>query len=246
MTRSPELEAAIARAGARAREHGWDGPGRDHVVVELLAIPALREQLQGADLDLTELASQLSAGLPTLVPTTHDNPTTVAEFLVQLELERDDAVAVMVTPRIALGRLLMQPRRFETMLRAHGLVLVDVLYALAHGVARRDLDRAPPPPPARAWIPRLWFRRRERLGTYRVFVHNDDFTTRAAVHETLVDWFDIEPADASSLVGAVHREGHGVVGLFALDDAARRIDEATRFAHDRGHPLRFSFEPADD
>lgn len=79
---------------------------------------------------------------------------------------------------------------------------------------------------------------------YRVFLHNDDYTTMDFVVEVLVVVFQKDVVSAARLMLTVHQSGRAEVGLFTYDIARTKVDHVRRMAEDRGFPLRCTMERA--
>ena len=78
---------------------------------------------------------------------------------------------------------------------------------------------------------------------YKVFIHNDDFTTMEFVVKILVEVFFKTEAEAEALMLQVHHSVKAVVGIYTYDMALSKIEKATRMARDEGFPLRLTCEP---
>ena len=91
-------------------------------------------------------------------------------------------------------------------------------------------------------------RERERIELreprrYKVVLHNDDFTTMEFVVELLMTVFHKNETEAEGLMLKVHHEGKAVVGIYSLDIAKTKTQQALKLAKDAGYPLRVSYEP---
>jgi len=78
---------------------------------------------------------------------------------------------------------------------------------------------------------------------YRVLLHNDDFTTKEFVVQILMAVFHKPLAEATSVMWQVHREGHGVAGVFTREVAETKVMTTTNLAREAEFPLRVSMEP---
>jgi len=78
---------------------------------------------------------------------------------------------------------------------------------------------------------------------YRVVLHNDDYTTMEFVVDVLVSVFHKPAAEATRIMLDVHRQGHGVCGVYILDVARTKASEVHRRARQREYPLRCTCEP---
>lgn len=79
---------------------------------------------------------------------------------------------------------------------------------------------------------------------YKVLMHNDDFTTQEFVIELLMDVFDHNANEASSLMMAVHIKGKAMVGVFQHEIAELKVSIAHEKAMSAGHPFKLSIEEA--
>ena len=77
---------------------------------------------------------------------------------------------------------------------------------------------------------------------YKVFLHNDDFTTKAFVVEILTTVFNKSPEEATSLMWHVHKHNIGVCGIYPLEVAETKINQGTTLARENGFPLKFTLE----
>ncbi len=77
---------------------------------------------------------------------------------------------------------------------------------------------------------------------YKVIMHNDDFTTQEFVMELLMDVFDHNANEASSLMMAVHVKGRAVVGIYQHEVAELKVSIAHDKAMSDGHPFKLSIE----
>jgi len=78
---------------------------------------------------------------------------------------------------------------------------------------------------------------------YRVLLHNDDYTTMDFVVEVLISVFHKAAAEATRVMLDVHRQGHGVCGVYTLDVARTKAGEVRRRARKQQFPLRCTCEP---
>jgi ATP-dependent Clp protease adaptor protein ClpS len=79
--------------------------------------------------------------------------------------------------------------------------------------------------------------------TYRVLLHNDDYTTMEFVIDVLIRCFDLAETEATRVMLQVHHAGVGVAGRYTRDEAETRAQRATEEARDRGFPLLLTVEP---
>lgn len=78
---------------------------------------------------------------------------------------------------------------------------------------------------------------------YKVFIHNDDFTTMEFVVMILMTVFRKSEAEAQALMLKVHHSDKAVVGIYTYDMAVTRATRAKQMAEDAGFPLRITYEP---
>jgi len=80
--------------------------------------------------------------------------------------------------------------------------------------------------------------------SYRVIMHNDDFTTMEFVVEILVDIFHKDTDEAEMLMLMVHEIGKASVGSYPYDIAMTKVKAATDRAENEGFPFRMTVEEA--
>jgi ATP-dependent Clp protease adaptor protein ClpS len=78
---------------------------------------------------------------------------------------------------------------------------------------------------------------------YKVFIHNDHYTTMDFVVEVLVSVFQKTSAEATQLMLDVHKKGAGLCGVFTYDVAQTKVDRVHAMARERQFPLKCSCEP---
>ena len=79
---------------------------------------------------------------------------------------------------------------------------------------------------------------------YKVIMHNDDFTTQDFVMELLMDVFDHNVNESSSLMMAVHIKGRAMVGVYQHEIAELKVSISHDKAMSAGHPFKLSIEEA--
>ena len=77
---------------------------------------------------------------------------------------------------------------------------------------------------------------------YRVFLHNDDYTTKEFVVGILMSVFHKSMDEATALMFFVHENGKGECGVYPLEVAETKVKTAVGAARDSGFPLQFSIE----
>ncbi len=80
--------------------------------------------------------------------------------------------------------------------------------------------------------------------SYRVILHNDDYTTMQFVVEILESVFQKSPAEAYRIMLKVHMEGLGVCGTYPHEVAETKVALVHDRAREQGFPLRASMEEA--
>lgn len=81
--------------------------------------------------------------------------------------------------------------------------------------------------------PKLW----------KVIFVNDHYTTMEFVVRVLELIFHKSPAEAAAIMLNVHNNGAGVAGVYTKEVAETKIEKATNWARDEGHPLVLTMEP---
>jgi len=81
---------------------------------------------------------------------------------------------------------------------------------------------------------------------FKVFMHNDDYTTMEFVIHVLKKFFAKSEAEAYEIMMKVHLEGLAVCGVFTYEVAESKTEKVNKYSRDHGHPLTTSFEPCDE
>ncbi|MBP7778204.1 MAG: ATP-dependent Clp protease adaptor ClpS [Acidobacteria bacterium] len=89
---------------------------------------------------------------------------------------------------------------------------------------RPELERTPP----RSW---------------RVLLHNDDYTTQEFVVWVLETVFAKTATEAMTIMLHVHHAGVGVAGIYTKEIAETKVAATERLAEQHEYPLRVSMEP---
>lgn len=82
----------------------------------------------------------------------------------------------------------------------------------------------------------------ERPPLYKVFLHNDDFTTMEFVVFILQTVFNHGESDAVRIMLNVHREGIGLAGVYTYEVAQMKVDKVTSIAQANEFPLLCTME----
>ncbi len=77
---------------------------------------------------------------------------------------------------------------------------------------------------------------------YKVLLHNDDYTTMEFVIYVLQSIFGKSENDAMAVMLKVHKEGHGVCGVYTHEIAETKAQKVIELAKEEGHPLLCSIE----
>ena len=78
---------------------------------------------------------------------------------------------------------------------------------------------------------------------YKVYIHNDDFTTMDFVVKVLKVVFFKSAEEAEALMLKVHHSDKALVGVYSYDIAVSKVRKATQMARDEGFPLRLTYQP---
>jgi ATP-dependent Clp protease adaptor protein ClpS len=82
----------------------------------------------------------------------------------------------------------------------------------------------------------------ERPPLYKVFLHNDDFTTMEFVVFILQTVFNHDENEAIRLMLNVHRQGIGLAGIFTYEVAEMKVERVTSLAQANEFPLLCTME----
>jgi len=82
----------------------------------------------------------------------------------------------------------------------------------------------------------------ERPPLYKVFLHNDDFTTMEFVVFILQTVFSHGENEAIRLMLDVHRKGIGLAGVYTYEIAEMKVDRVTSLAQANEFPLLCTME----
>ena len=79
---------------------------------------------------------------------------------------------------------------------------------------------------------------------YKVYLHNDDYTSMDFVVDILKSVFHKTTEEAIQIMLSVHREGVGLCGLYTHEIAETKVDKVHQLARENEFPLRSSMEKA--
>lgn len=82
----------------------------------------------------------------------------------------------------------------------------------------------------------------ERPPLYKVFLHNDDFTTMEFVVFILQTVFNHGESEAIRLMLNVHRQGLGLAGVYTYEVAQMKVERVTSLAQANEFPLLCTME----
>ena len=82
----------------------------------------------------------------------------------------------------------------------------------------------------------------ERPPLYKVFLHNDDFTTMEFVVFILQTVFNHGESEAIRLMLNVHRQGLGLAGIYTYEVAEMKVERVTSLAQANEFPLLCTME----
>jgi len=77
---------------------------------------------------------------------------------------------------------------------------------------------------------------------YKVFLHNDDYTTMDFVVFILRAIFHHSDETAFQIMMHVHTRGIGIAGLFPYETAEAKVEQVHSLAEENDYPLRCSTE----
>ena len=77
---------------------------------------------------------------------------------------------------------------------------------------------------------------------YKVYLHNDDYTSMEFVVEILIHFFNKTVAEAARIMMKVHREGIGLCGVFTREIAETKVAAVSTAANENGYPLKCTME----
>ena len=77
---------------------------------------------------------------------------------------------------------------------------------------------------------------------YKVFLHNDNYTTMEFVVEILVAVFGKSLEKANQIMLNVHNKGKEVCGIYPLQIAETKMETVHNLASNKGFPLKSTME----
>jgi len=123
---------------------------------------------------------------------------------------------------------------------------MDRRLAVLIGTAPHAMAAATPAPPATETEKETKTVTKDKVRLapqYRVLVHNDDVTTFEFVISVLVEIFKKEQNAALEIAALAHFNGLALVGVFPLEIAELRVDQAHSKARAAKYPLKLTYEP---
>ncbi len=86
------------------------------------------------------------------------------------------------------------------------------------------------------------FRREKEPPMYKVFLHNDDYTTMDFVVEILMMVFGKSLEKATRIMLNVHKNGIGLCGVYTHGIAETKVNTVHNLAREQGFPLKSTME----
>ena len=77
---------------------------------------------------------------------------------------------------------------------------------------------------------------------FKVFLHNDDYTTMEFVVQVLMAVFRKSEAEATQIMLAVHKNGVGLCGVYTSEVAETKVAAVRQLARQGGYPLKCTME----
>ena len=78
--------------------------------------------------------------------------------------------------------------------------------------------------------------------SYKVVMHNDDFTTMEFVIKILMTVFKKDINTSNKIMMDVHKSGRGIVGVYPYDIAATKVAISLGMAKKEGFPFNITIE----
>jgi ATP-dependent Clp protease adaptor protein ClpS len=77
---------------------------------------------------------------------------------------------------------------------------------------------------------------------YKVFLHNDDYTTMEFVVEILINIFGNSLEKATRIMLNIHEKGIGLCGVYTREVAETKVNIVHNLAREQGFPLKSTME----
>lgn len=82
----------------------------------------------------------------------------------------------------------------------------------------------------------------EEPRSYKVLLHNDDYTPMDFVILVLKKFFSKDETEAYKIMLDVHHKGIGIAGIYSFEVAETKVMHVNQFAKNNEHPLKSSYE----
>ncbi len=213
-----QIALHVARHEARGRSQSLHPL---HLAFGMLQDEQVQELITRVGGDPVKLEDSINAALDTAI---EEGPRDALESLGYVS-----AVARHLDRKATCAELWARIARNPAVVRAcdtGGLPVHRLLFVLIHGTEPPAL--ALPAPAA---------------GAVHVVLRNDDVTTVEFVLAVLREVFELDPTTANAVTMETHQQGRAIVGRFAPEVAASRVESARLRARDAGYPLWVGVEP---
>jgi ATP-dependent Clp protease adaptor protein ClpS len=77
---------------------------------------------------------------------------------------------------------------------------------------------------------------------FKVFIHNDDYTTKDFVVQALVAVFNKSTEEAAQIMWHAHHHGTALCGVYSFEVAETKVTAVTEAARENGFPLKLTIE----
>jgi len=77
---------------------------------------------------------------------------------------------------------------------------------------------------------------------YKVYLHNDDYTSMDFVIDILISIFHKTFEEAESIMLKVHKNERGLCGVYTHEIAETKVTQVIKKARDNGFPLKATME----
>ncbi len=78
--------------------------------------------------------------------------------------------------------------------------------------------------------------------SYKVLLHNDDYTPMDFVILVLKKFFAKDETAAAKIMLDVHHKGIGIAGIYSFEVAETKVMHVNQFAKNNEYPLKSSYE----